>query len=261
MKNGDIIFWGETVDNSVLPLLHIHNAKENKLNYLPALCQHTQNIDVQAITIQNTEYIAVSCAHCNAIRLTSRSSNDHKVSMAFQDKSYWPGQMCEGSEGTLFVVNLTKEISILVLDSSTTDFHVKDVVKTDTKAVYDICYVPFQDILLIGNWNPGMIRAVSMKTHQTLWEVTSAQVEGLRTHGMLYIPQKNFVLVADGARNRILALQATSGEIVELLQEKGSGAFLDFFLSNDIVVALKVIRDEIGEALVLSHFTVRIIIT
>ena len=253
MSNGHLVFWVETID-ALSPKFHICNEEGNQVDTLPPLCQHVRNIDVQSVMIQDKEYVAVSCANCSAIRLRNIAAGE--VSVAFKNNSYWPGHMCKGNQETLFVVNLTKENSIIEIDCGTTNFDVKTVMKTNMEVVYDICYVPSKDILLACNWNPGLIRAVSRVTHDILWEVTNATIAQFRPHSMIYIPQKYFVLVADGPNNRILALQPTCGEIAELLKENDSGSFLDFYLLNDFVVAQKVVRDEIGEALILSYYTV-----
>ena len=125
--------------------------------------------------------------------------------------------MFHGSSNTIYVVHVAKPCPALVLDTSTTMFRLIKTIKIDMPGVYDVCYIPVIEMIVISCPSPPVIRTVSL-TSQILWELTGS-VDGAacEPHGLVYSQRHDALLVADGQNKRILVLQPESGRCLQTI--------------------------------------------
>ena len=121
MRNGDVIVWTKA-SRIMHPKLHVFSPEGKRKRTLKAPCQH-DCVCIISQTLNNIEYLTVSCFDCGMIRLYNMDTSE--VIISFSSTEFLPGPMCLGSHGRLYV--LCKAISdsflyLLVFDSSGTQF-------------------------------------------------------------------------------------------------------------------------------------------
>ncbi len=104
------------------------------------------------------EILAVSCVDCEVIRLIDVESGE--ISVAFHDGHHYPGEMCLGEAGEMFVVYSIKHtVPILQLNCSTAEFSLIRSIKSGMEMYFSICYIPIHKLIVISNHSPGVIKA------------------------------------------------------------------------------------------------------
>ena len=94
-ETGQVVIWGKTA-KADSPALHIYNFSFDtwrKERIQSGLCEHTHDISILPVTVQQQQQLlAVSCFHCNKIRLYNMKTR--LVITAFHDPNYFPSLMC-----------------------------------------------------------------------------------------------------------------------------------------------------------------------
>ena len=88
------------------------------------------------------------------------------------------------------------------------------------KKFYSFNYTPSPHKLLIfTDHSPGTIRAVSARTGAMAWEIIG-EIEGskCKPHGVLFSPDHQVLLVADGKKSRIQVLHPRDGSHLQTIQ-------------------------------------------
>ena len=185
------------------------------------ICDHEDGVYIQPISLGEEQPIAISCRQCQIIRLYNPKTNISVT--AFSSSEYVPGQMCQGEGDTLLVVNTAaKNNPIFQLNCSRLPFkgHLK-VIQTDMADLFSIYFVPFPYKLVVisGATDSSHIKAIDTETGKLAWEVRG-KIDGEMCHprGMLYVPQHEALLVADGKRCRVLALSPRDGSHLQTVQ-------------------------------------------
>ena len=169
MKNGDVVMYGKTSDNSPAEF-HVYDSHKQKIKIFKQLCQQNRNKSL-SLFFGNIEYLMVSCSECHKIHLYNMDTAS--VTEAWYDPRHKPGPMYHGPQSTVCVVDDMKGIPVLLLDSSTAHFQLKNTVQTNMEKYYDICYISTVNTMVLNAWDPSIIRAVSL-TSQILWELTGS---------------------------------------------------------------------------------------
>ena len=99
------------------------------------VCQHKLS-HLLGLPVGWKEYLAVSCSECKDIKLWDLTTE--KTTVAFSGKPV--GVMCGGWH-KLFVHVVGKD-QVLQLDCSTNTFIQTKKIKTGTRGLYDICFIP-----------------------------------------------------------------------------------------------------------------------
>ena len=215
MRNGDAVIKGKTSKKSPAEF-HVYNTHGQKIKTIKQLCEHEELIDLLSVIIDGINYVTVSCPDCHKIRLYNMDTA--AITEAWHHPKHRPEAMCHGAQGQICVVDLVKGAPVLILDSTTHHFKLKNTVQTNMKAYYDICYIPTVDGIVISNRDPSpIIRAVSL-TSQILWEFTGS-VDGAtcHPHGFVFLQKHEAILAADGDNKRILVLQPESGRCLQTI--------------------------------------------
>ena len=173
------------------------------------------------ITVNNKEQLAVSCFECETVKLYNLDTL--QVTTAFHDPKYYPGRMSHGENGKLYVVHSVKgEKKVLELDCSGETFSgPSKIVQSGMGIYYSMCYIPAPHRLIVFStaYVSNTIRAVSAETGEKVWEV-KGEVDGVecKPHGMLFSPQHQVLLVADGRNCRLLVLHPGDGSHLQTIQ-------------------------------------------
>ena len=242
ISSGQVIVKGKTSDEAEAAF-HIYNqtsAGWKKVKQIKRLCEH-DGVDFLPINVNNKEQLAVSCFHCRTIKLYNLDTLD--ATIAFHDPKYYPGPMCHGENGKLYVMHSVKGgVPVLELDCTTLLFTgPSQIIQSGMETLYSIYYIPSPHKLLVFSENNlSIIRAVSAETGEKVWEVRG-EVDGKMCypHGMLFSPQHQVLLVADGRNSRVLVLHPGDGlhlQTIQLDQEMGTIWEMSFH-QNKLVVS------------------------
>ena len=213
MRNGDVVFSCKTSYDSPAEF-HVYNTHGQKIKTIKSFCQHEFNL-LLSLLINNVEYLTVSCPDCQKIYLYNIDTAT--ITEAWHNPRYRVGAMCHGPQGTVCAVDTMKGVAVLILDCSTSHFHLKNTVTTNMEEYYDIYYIPTVDVIVISTWGSAIIRAVSL-TSQILWELTGSVDDAVcEPHGLVYSQRHDSLLAADGKNRRILVLQPQSGQCLQTI--------------------------------------------
>ena len=214
MRNGDVVIYSKTSKNSRAEF-HVYNTHGQKIKTIKRLCEHEEWIDLLSVIIDGINYVTVSCLRCNKIRLYNMDTA--AITEAWHSPEHLPGKMCHGAQGKICVVDSVMGFPVLILDSTTHHFQLENTVQTNMKKYHDICYIPTVDVIVISDWDPSIIHAVSL-TSQILWELTGP-VDGAACdpQGLVYSQNHEALLAADGRNKRILVLQPESGQCLQTI--------------------------------------------
>ena len=183
------------------------------------------------------EMLAVSCRRSEVIRLIGVESGE--VSVAFHDRRHYPGGMCLGEAGEMFVVhNVKGPKPVLQLNCSTAEFSLIRSIKSGMVMVHSICYIPIHRLIVISARSSGVIRSVSCKSEVVVWQV-KGQVDGVECdpHGMVFSPALDALFVTDGGNTRILVLSPRDGSLRQVLSlDHKIGTVVRLCLCNDQLV-------------------------
>ncbi len=227
--------FGKTTEADY-PAVHIFNGSSSSAKFIKertqsGLCEHTEYIDLLPVMVQKKQLLAMSCLSCQKIRLYNMKTRE--ITTAFNDPSYYPGQMCEGDGDQIYVVHpqVMSGFPILQLSCSQPQFSLQKTIHSRMKGCYyAICYIPSHRLIVISNHTPGIVRAVSCDTDQIDWEL-QGEVQGVQCtpHEMVYSPGHQALLVVDGTNHRVLVVNPGDGsvrQVVQLSAEMGSVAEL-----------------------------------
>ncbi len=238
-SSGTAVLWGKT-DESASPALHFYSCSSSasrKLKTLQKLCQHENDVFVLGLLRGKKEMLAVSCRLCKVIRLIDVESGE--VSVAFHGGRHYPGAMCLGEAGEMFVVHSVKGVPILQLNCCTAEFSLIRSIKSGMERYHSICYIPIHRLIVITQVSPNkFIRAVSCESEKWVWEV-KGQVDGVdcHPHGMVHSPALDALFVADSINTWILVLSPRDGSLRQVLSlDHKIGAVARLCLRNDQLV-------------------------
>ena len=257
MSSGQVVVWGKT-SKETPPAFHIFSLTSTewkKLREVKRLCEH-DHVNILQITVNNKKQLAVSCFYCHSIKLYSLDTL--QVTTAFHDPKYYPGGMCHGKNSKLYIMHSVKgDTPVLELDCSGETFSgPRKTVQSGMERCYSIHYVPSPHRLIVLSLNiePRTIRAVSAETGEKVWQM-KRKVDGAecRPHGMLFSPQHQVLLVADGVNNRVLVLHPGNGSHLQTIQlEREMGAIADLCLYQNKLV----LQHNVGFKEKVSYFSV-----
>ena len=239
-ESGIVVLWGKTSEQTPAAI-HLYNPSTGftKLPEVKGLCQHDHQY-LLPVTMNNKELLAVSCPDCQMIRLLDVETRD--VTIAFHDSRFYPGRMSHG-EGDVMYVTHSVEGAVPVLELNTAQVPFTGPVRTiqsGMKGYYSMCYIPSPHRLIVLSLHPeSLIRAVSAETGEKVWEV-KGEVDGVecRPNGLLFSPQHQVLLVADGWNYRLLVLHPGDGSHLQTIQlDREMGGIVELCLhQNKLVV-------------------------
>ena len=123
------------------------------------------------LTIQDKNYLAVSCEDCHVIRLINLDTEE--VIEAYYDNRIYPSITNLASEGSLHVLDykVGKHCRFHVFNCSTTHFQFKHESDIYVNSLRSVCCIPPHDILIISRPdNRPVVCAISTATSNILWE-------------------------------------------------------------------------------------------
>ena len=221
MESGIVVFRGKTSEQTPAAF-HLYNTSTGftKLQEVKGLCEHDRQ-NLLPVTMDNKELLAVSCRLCQMIRLLDVENED--VTVAFHDSRFYPGRMSHGEGDVMYVMHSLKGAKSPVLELNAAQVPFTGPVRTIQSGIeryFGLCYIPSPHRLIVLSLHPeSLIRAMSAETGEKVWEV-KGEVDGVecRPHGMLFSPQHQVLLVADGLNCRVLVLHPGDGSHLQTLQ-------------------------------------------
>ena len=216
------ILWGKSSDESG-PLLHLFLLPSytglEKFQELDALCEHEKGVLLQSVREKNKQMLAVSCVRCRMIRLYDVQTGE--VTTAFHNKKCYTGGMSPGDGEVLYVVHDVKGTNpVLELNTEQIPFMGPSrTIPSGMQDYHDMHYIPAPHKLIVfSDHSPGIIRAVSMDGEK-MWEV-KGEIEGKKCcpHGLLFSPDHQVLLVADGRNSRLIVLNPHDGSVLQTIQ-------------------------------------------
>ncbi len=203
------------------------------LGPMPRFCEHEAATQVCGVIQREKELLAMCCADCYVIRLYNLETGD--VSTPFNNPRYYPGPMCRGDEGEMYVVHRVTGFPILQLNCSTVPFEIKKTIQSGMESLHSICYIPGYKLIVVSTTSaPKKIRAVSVESEEVKWEV-KGEVEGKQCnpHGTIFSSPDDALFVADGGNTRILVLNPWDGSLRQVLPlDQKMGATWELCLHN-----------------------------
>ena len=191
-----------------------------------ALCTHAAQ--PLALTIKGKEHLALSCEVCKDIKLASPLSLSNEITLnPLKDHTFSKKvkRMCQGEENILYVEYIGTD-EIIELDCSKTPFTETGRIKTGTKHLNGLCFVPSpQKMLIISDNQNKIVQAVPLDSTNNsesndnikiVWKLKGTvhgkkiYPRGWSTHGDRSSELKK-ILVADGERSRVLVLDPATG--------------------------------------------------
>ncbi len=172
LTNGDVVLYGKTTGESD-PNINVYKSGTLVRSLRPP-CQH-ESIILQPVLIQGSEYIAISCGSlggCHEIYLLDLLI---KKVTGYKSPDLYPGKMCVGDEGSLYVEHLVKgERPVVKLDI--TDEQFKEVghrVNSQMESIYGLHYTHTgaRNMLLFTRWRSNTIEALHAETGDLIWKV------------------------------------------------------------------------------------------
>ena len=181
---------------------------------LDVTCEHETGISVLPLTIQDTEYISVTCEHCSSIRLLNVVTGE--VTEAFSDSRLRGcDKVTSFPDGTLRIMyRKEEEIFDLFLDASVTSFQIKDETDPLMDDKHGVPWDLTDDVALVIRTAPTVIRGVDRKTGNNLWEI-SGDIDGAPCKPCGADVYKNLFLVFDKESKRVLVLEPDTGKCIQ----------------------------------------------
>ena len=226
LPSGDIVLFADKTERYAEPCkFHLCNRDGNQTRTIDAVCNHVPyGINILPVTIDNKQYICLSCDGCQKIYLINLVENQSK-SVCLSSWSHEAckgsvGHMCHGEPGTLFTVGYQFG-TVSVLDCTTTKFRLKHQFNTSVAQVNNMCYILPYKLMIISSSLHSRTVAVRESDGSQVWEVMR-EINGKKCnpYGFVYLPQVDQILVGDGSNRRIIVVEATSGHVVQTIELK-----------------------------------------
>ena len=203
---------------------------------------HCEPAFISSHIINGQEQLIFCCTRCDDIKLVDLQKSEWRTAFSVCD----PGILCSGS-GDITLLQLQREWSILQLDSSHSIF--KGPMKTlhYNMGCLAMCYIPPPiDALVVSDVRSSKMFALSVERDMVIWEFQH-QKGGIYDHqkervydrmGLLFHPEHNVLLVADGIRERVLMVDPGTGRLIQTIDLPDMGYILALGLYNDQLVML-----------------------
>ena len=181
------------------------------------------------VTINKKEYLCTSCPHCEKLRLINLDNLDvsplarlatrrRKVTMAYNGLYMW--RMCQGESNTLYTVDWMGVIS--VLDTSGTNFILKQTLPKIDIHVTNMCYMTEHHLIALSSWQDKRLCAIRSSDGQIVWDKLIEQIDsnGCNPRGLVYLPHVDLLLVGDRDNRRTIVVEAASGNVIQTIELK-----------------------------------------
>ena len=214
-------------------------------------CKHA--VHLLNIPVKGQEHIALCCVKCGAFKIMNISksigedSSDHSDEIKYEISSAFDKvlvhRICQGELNRLYV--LSKSDKIIELNTSTVPFKEVDrsSIRTKIKSnLYrDLCYVPDPHKIIIVS-DGITVHGISCDSKKIIWTLED-RVDGRKIdlHDLLYLPDRQIALVADGENRRVLVLDPISGSHRQTIELPGDwGEIKRLCIQGNQVVLLDV---------------------
>ncbi len=231
-RNGDEVFLCGERALGGSHVVQRYNRTGQLLNTWQVKCGHGWAKHLLHLSIDNTPYIAVSCWGCQSITLYSMTDDDPITAYCHsREDQAQPAVMCHGPNNTILVTNWewgSKEV--LMYDVSSTQFILKDRIPVDVDQSEHIHYMETAKHggIVIASFG-HVISACSIETKKLVWEIKNKKIEGelFSPCGICSDPDTSALYVGDYSNERLIVIEANTGEVIQSIQLHGVGRIPD----------------------------------
>ena len=266
-QSGDVVVSGAEEKDGPWSLF-VFSLKDGNLirKEISSSCAHNNIAFLSSLIIHRREKLVVSCSGCDDLKwLNLQTGRWRKAFRGCQ-----PFNMYSGGSDTIFVQSRLGR-SILQLNGSTYVFQGPIRTLYTDMQVMGTCYIPSPvDALVISDWYSSKMVALSVKNNKVIWEFQEKKVEinmeneyqGEQTRenneqqgngndkvnasktvvwdrvGLLFHPNHNVLIVADGDNERVLIINPGDGSLIQTPDLPDMGAVFALELYKDEIVML-----------------------
>ena len=231
------------------------------------MCEHSTEFHLSHTEIKSQEMLTVSCCLCCNINFYKVEKGE--IALFYNSPIHIPHGICWAEPDFLFVFARNEEMNksqILKLHYESGGFTVyqnfepnvtlesrgqENLLEVTLKKLVDLSinnpspfslhFIPILNLLLLSSSQKGIIQAIDCSKEVVLWRhALKPEVEVEVNRGVLYFPESDKILVADGLNHKILVLSPIDGSYMY------SMAFFDYIGSLSEIAIL-------GETIVLRH--------
>ncbi len=216
-ESGSIVVLGWTAKDApqVLYQFRLEGGRLQKVREVKGPCEHEYSYGVLGVMVEGQELLALACKGCRDIKLMNLETGEAHVAYSSEKR---PHTQCHGEAGRMWVY-CKGDDRVRELNCSSKAF-------TETGRTVNIfafpwymCYLPAPHRALVLSHYQRM-EAVSCETGQQLWrldEIDGRLVDGRPLGGemVLFHPHFSLVIMSDLQNDRLLLLDAASGELLQ----------------------------------------------
>ena len=221
-QSGNVVMSAKEEDNhQSLFMFSLKDGKLKETNKLSSPCGHKAAAYVYSLIMNGGEQLVVCCVKCSDLKMVD-------FEMGVWNTGF-PGcklyRLCSGDNGTVFYQSRW-DGSILKLDATCSVF--KSLIRTlhPDMVCEAICYIPYpvNALVLSDAFSSNMV-ALSVERGVIIWEFQQEK-GGVYHHkenavydrtGLLFHPELNVLFVADGIRQRVLAVNPSNGDLIQTI--------------------------------------------
>lgn len=211
-----------------------------RLRTLPRLCDH-EKMSIAGVAMGTRDHVALGCVFCEVVRILTVETGE-TVATA-QVRKFWPGAMCAGQEGHVYVAHAEAPSPVLRLNCCKPEVSISPTTQVLPGRVQSLCFVADCKLLVFATANnPGVVRAVSCATEETAWEARiqdgGATCESRGTpRGLAYSATLYALFVVVGPSTKVLVLNPGDGSLRQTLDLPGEvGRVLEMFCVDEMLV-------------------------
>ena len=199
-------------------------------------CYYYNPYQLLPITIDSTEYLALSCMECGIIRLIKADTLIEDPVVVYRGDI---GPICLGKPGEIYMVNrYSGDISLL--QCSSTEFTLKRrLFPRNNLVADDICFLQDHNLIVVSSWfNNGVVAVTSSDGH-IVWDKSRLVVDDKIwcPNTLTFLPDQGLLLIGDRHENRISILSPKTGDLLRTITLQDSASrILDIHLLKDYLL-------------------------
>ncbi len=240
-STGEVVVWGKqfgclpngkgTQQPAAFHIFSVTPEGWRKPRIMRTLCkkEHEKTVVIAPRALNNQVYLEVFCGSCEQVRLYDTDSGAVRVcgagAMQLQGQA---GSACgvEECDGSEFETRKTMFRGHLL---------------SSGHRVHAACCIPGDRELTVRSVQPG--RQIQATWGEKLLWIVKGDVDGLTCdpRGLLFLSDRNILLVADGVNVRVLAFDPFSGRFLKSIaldKHFPGSVIIDLFVCNDEVVVI-----------------------
>lgn len=210
--SGSIVVLGKVAENTPWSIYQyrLTGGHLQMLRNVQHPCGHGYAITVLGVTVQEEDFLAVTCSECGDTKLMSLKTGE--INVAYRSRQ-GPTGLCHGDTNKVWL-HCEDDLSVRELNCSSRNFFETGRKVQGSKKAYLRGYLPLPESAVVLGHIQWM-EAVSCETGKQLWRL-GGEVDGKKIDlwGVTFHPELRLLLAADHY-NKILVLDPGTGSLVQ----------------------------------------------